>query len=75
MPPLSSHNQFSTLSVDNIPKIDEPVADSQAVQPLEKSPAGMPTRRCVWRPQWERHLPAHFIVNVLDKTEGPLRSL
>ena len=71
MPPLSSHNRFSTLSVDNIPKIDEPVADPQAVQPLEKTPVRVPTRR----PWWERRLLAHFIVDELDETEGPRRSL
>ena len=75
MPPLSSHNRFSTLSVDNIPEIDEPVADSQVVQSLEKSPAEVPARRRAWRPRWERRLPAHFVVDVLDETEGPRRSL
>ena len=72
-PLLSSHNRFSTLSVDNIPKIDEPVADPQTVQlqPSEKTPARVPAQR----PRWERHLPAHFIVDMLDKMEGPQRSL
>ena len=70
-PPLSSHNQFFTLSVDNIPEIDEPVADPQAIQPLEKTPARAPT----WRPRWERCLPARFIVDMLDEMEGPQRSL
>ena len=35
----------------------------------------MPTQRCVWRPRWEQRFPAHFIVDVLDETEGPQRSL
>ena len=74
-PPLSSHNRFSTLSVDNIPKIDEPVASSQVVQPLERPPEGVPIQRCVWRPRWEQCLLAQFIVDVLDETEGPRRSL
>ena len=29
----------------------------------------------MWRPRWEQRFPAHFIVDVLDKTEGPRRSL
>ena len=75
MPPLSSHNWFSTLSVENIPEIDEPVANSQVVQPLERPPEGVPIWRCMWRPRWERRLLAQFIVDILDKTEGPRRSL
>ena len=74
-PLLSSHNRFSTLSVDNIPEIDEPVANSQVIQPLERPPEGVPIRRRVWRPRWEQRLLAQFIVNVLDETEGPWRSL
>ena len=75
MPPLSSHNRFSTLSVDNIPEIDEPVANSQVVQSLERPPEGVPFQRRVWRPRWEQCLLAQFIVDVLDETEGPWRSL
>ena len=29
----------------------------------------------MWRPRWERRLPAHFVVDALDETEGPRRSL
>ena len=74
-PPLSSHNRFSTLSVDDIPEIDEPVANSQVIQPLERPPEGVPIRRRVWRPRWEQCLPAQFIADILDETEGPRRSL
>jgi hypothetical protein len=56
-PPLSSHNQFAILSVDNIPEIDEPVADPQVVQILEK-PSEVSVPRRAWRPRWERRLPA-----------------
>ena len=76
MPPLSSHNQFAILSVDNIPEIDEPVADPQVVQTLEKPPeAVVSVPRHVWRPRWERRLPAHFIIDTLDEKKGPRRSL
>ena len=43
----------------------------QAVQPLEKTPARVPPQR----PQWERRLLAHFIVDMLDEMEGLWRSL
>jgi hypothetical protein len=74
-PPLSSHNQFSILSVDSIPEIDEPVVDPQVVPKLEKPSEKPSVPGRVWRPRWERRLPAHFVVDVLDETEGPRRSL
>ena len=66
MPPLSSNNRFSILSVDSIPEIDESI--EAKVVPIEGLAPEKPTVKLT-RPKLERRLPRHFIISFLDETE------
>ena len=68
-PPLSDHNRFSVLSVDNIPEIDEPVETIKVVQTPKTLP---PPQR---RPKWVKQLPKGFVISALDGTEKPRQSV
>jgi hypothetical protein len=68
-PPLSTQNRFAILTIDNIPEIDESL-ENQDVQTNKVSKEPVPVR-----PRWEKSFPDHFIVDALDETEGPRRSL
>ena len=63
-PSSSAYNQFSVLSVDDIPEIDEPVEKAKDV------PNPEPVRQ--FRPRWERKLPQRLVI---ASTEDEPRSL
>ena len=70
--PLSSaYNRFSVLHVDSIPEIKEPVENSPVV--LHKTNPPAPSRK--WKPNWEKRIPDHLVIDTLDKKEGHCRSL
>jgi hypothetical protein len=73
-PPLSNQNRFSVLPVDSMPEIEEPFDIPEDVQKTKIKPEQTPPPR-VLRPRWEKRLPAHFVVDALDETEGRRRSL
>ena len=70
-PPLSSHNQYSILPVDNTPEIDEPIENPKVVQP----PESVPKMLAIHQRKWEKRLPAHFVIDALDEMEGSQQSL
>ena len=59
MPSLSTNNHYSTLPVDSIIEIDEPVENIQVMHALEYSEL---TSGCTPRQKWERHLLTRFVV-------------
>ena len=69
-PLLSAYNQFSVLHVDSIPEIKEPV-ESPVVPPKTDPPA--PSRK--QKPNWEKRIPDHLVIDTLDKKEGHRCSL
>ena len=70
--PLSSaYNRFSVLHVDSIPEIKEPVENPPVVPPKTNPPA--PSRKR--KPNWERRVLDHLVIDTLDEKEGRRRSL
>ena len=70
-PSLSTHNHFSILHVDSIPEIDEPVENLPVVPP--KTDPLAPS--CKQKPNWEKCIPNHLVIDTLDEKEGCCRSL
>ena len=70
-PSLSTYNRFSVLHVDSIPEIKEPVESPPVVPPKTDPPA--PSRK--WKPNWEKRIPGHLVIDTLDEKEGRHRSL
>ena len=70
MPPLSSHNRYSILPVDNTPEIDGLIENPEVVQPPESIPEKLAIFRCKSQRKWEKHLPTHYVIDALDETEG-----
>ena len=70
-PSSSTYNRFSVLHVDSIPKIKEPVESPPVVPPKTDPPA--PSRKR--KPNWEKHIPDHLVIDTLDKKEGCCHSL
>ena len=70
-PSLSTYNRFSILHVDSIPEIKEPVENHPVVPPETKPPA--PSRKR--KPNWEKRIPDHLVIDTLDEKEGCRRSL
>ena len=70
-PSLSAYNWFSVLHVDSIPEIKEPVESPPVVPPKTDPPA--PSRKR--KPNWEKHIPDHLVIDTLDEKEGRRRSL
>ena len=70
-PSSSAYNRFSVLHVDSIPKIKEPVESPPVVPPKTNPPA--PSRK--WKPNWEKRIPDHLVIDTLDEKEGRRRSL
>ena len=71
MPLSSASNQFSVLHVDSIPEIKEPVESPPVVPPKANPPA--PSRKR--KPNWEKRIPNHLVIDTLDEKEGRRRSL
>ena len=70
--PLSStYNQFSVLHVDSIPEIKEPVESPPVIPPKTDPPAPS----CKRKPNWEKHILDHLVIDTLDEKEGRRRSL
>ena len=69
-PSSSAYNQFSVLHVDSIPEIKEPV-ESPVIPPETDPPA--PSRK--QKPNWEKHIPDHLVIDTLDEKEGRHHSL
>ena len=70
--PLSSaYNRFSVLHVDSIPEIKEPVESLPVVPPKTNPPAPSHKRK----PNWEKRIPDHLVIDTLDEKEGCRRSL
>ena len=70
-PSLSAYNRFSVLHVDSIPEIKEPVENPPVVPPKTNPPAPS----CKRKPNWEKHIPDHLVIDTLDEKEGRRRSL
>ena len=70
-PSSSAYNWFSVLHVDSIPEIKEPV-ESPPVLPPKTDP---PTPSHKRKPNWEKHIPDHLVIDTLDEKEGRRRSL
>ena len=70
-PSPSAYNWFSVLHVDSIPEIKEPV-ESPPVVPLKADPPA-PSRK--QKPNWEKRIPNHLVIDTLDEKEGRRRSL
>ena len=70
-PSSSTHNQFSVLHVDSIPEIKEPVESPPVVPPKTDPPA--PSRKR--KPNWEKRIPDHLVIDTLNEKEGRCRSL
>ena len=70
MPSSSTYNQFSVLHVDSIPEIKEPV-ESPVVPPKTNPPTPSHKRK----PNWEKCIPDHLIIDTLDEKEGRCHSL
>ena len=68
MPSSSAYNWFSVLHVDSIPEIKEPV-ESPPVIPDPPAPS------CKRKPNWEKHILDHLVIDTLDEKEGRRRSL
>ena len=71
MPSSSAYNRFSVLHVDSIPEIKEPVENSPIVLPKTNPPT--PSRK--QKPNSEKHIPDHLVIDALDEKEGRHRSL
>ena len=71
MPSSSAYNWFSVLHVDSIPEIKEPVESPPVVPPKTNPPT--PSRK--WKPNWEKRIPDHLVIDTLDEKEGRHRSL
>ena len=71
MPSSSTYNRFSVLHVDSIPEIKEPVESPPVVPPKTDPPAPSHKRK----PNWEKHIPDHLVIDTLDEKEGCRRSL
>ena len=67
----STYNWFSVLHVDSIPEIKEPVESPPVIPPKTDPPA--PSRKR--KPNWEKHIPGHLVIDTLDEKEGRHRSL
>ena len=70
-PSSSAYNQFSVLHVDSIPEIKEPVENPPVVPPKTNPPT--PSRKR--KPNWEKCIPDHLVIDTLDEKEGRRRSL
>ena len=71
MPSSSTYNRFSVLHVDSIPEIKEPV-ESPPVVPPKANPPAPPYK---WKPNWEKRIPNHLVIDTLDEKEGRRHSL
>ena len=71
MPLSSAYNWFSVLHVDSIPEIKEPVESPPVVPPKTDPPT--PSRK--QKPNWEKCIPDHLVIDTLDEKEGRSRSL
>ena len=71
MPLSSAHNWFSILHVDSIPEINEPVENLPVVPHKTGPPA--PSHR--WKPNWEKCVLNHLVIDTLDEKEGCCHSL
>ena len=71
MPSSSAYNRFSVLHVDSIPEIKEPVENPPVIPPKNNPPA--PSRKR--KPNWEKRILDHLVIDTLDKKEGRRRSL
>ena len=69
-PSSSTYNQFSVLHVDSISEIKEPV-ESPVILPKTDPPA--PSRKR--KPNWEKRIPDHLVIDTLDEKEGRHHSL
>jgi hypothetical protein len=68
-PPLRSHNQYSTLSVDTLDNTDAPDCDTDMQKPptvpaMPRDPPLAP------RTRWEKHLPSKYIVTSIPSTNS-----
>ena len=70
-PSSSTYNQFSVLHVDSIPEIKEPVESPPVVPPKTDPPA--PSRK--QKPNWEKCILDHLVIDTLDEKEGRRCSL
>ena len=70
-PSSSAYNQFSVLHVDSIPEIKLPVENPPVVPPKTNPP----TPSCKWKPNWEKRILDHLVIDTLDEKEGRHRSL
>jgi len=71
MPSLPNENRFSVLSVDKMTEIDGPFENTKVVQPSGTTSVEMPKNR-TYRPQWERRLPRHLVVEMLEEKRDAL---
>ena len=71
MPSSSAYNRFSVLHVDSIPEIKEPVENPPVIPPKTNPPAPSHKRK----PNWEKRIPDHLVIDTLDEKEGCRRSL
>ena len=65
-PSSSTYNQFSVLHVDSISEIKELVESPPVIPPKTDPPA--PSRK--WKPNWEKHILDHLVIDTLDEKEG-----
>ena len=80
-PPTPSYNRFSVLPVEDASEFEELSGDPQALPTTEIVSAAQSTSAApsvpvrVRKPNWEKRLPAIFVIGVLDETLESRKSL
>jgi hypothetical protein len=69
MPPLRSHNWYSTLSVDTLDNTDASDCDTDVRKP-PTTPATPHDSPLAPRARWEKHLPSKYIVASIPSTNS-----